>query len=165
MGWYDAWAEALSSEQITYLGVKRGLDLCVSRNLIWPPSLPEFIALCRPPIHAETAYREAIVQIYQRELGRDSWSHPAIYFAAQSVTFFDLKQLTYQQIRGRWIAALEKQLAQKSWDLIPSSTKMLSSACEKPTQRTQRECDTRASYVLSMRQALAKQNPPMRKSI
>ena len=58
----------------------------------WPPTLPEFCALCRPPaqtVNHEAAFYEAIRGIEHRQRGEvGQWSNRAIYWAAQDVTPF-----------------------------------------------------------------------------
>ena len=98
--------------------IRRGLDGC--RDLKFPPTLPEFLALCRPPIEPHTAFMEAMRNLRERDLGRNpAWSHPAIYWAAVEVTHYDMRQSTYSAIRGRWERALADQLRHRAWPDIP----------------------------------------------
>lgn len=98
--------------------IRRGLDGC--RDLKFPPTLPEFLALCRPPIEPHTAYIEALRNLHARDLGENpEWSHPAVYWAAVEVTHFDLRQHTYAAIRARWERALSDQLRLRAWPPIP----------------------------------------------
>lgn len=43
----DLWSTALSA--LSGEAVKAGLHACLTSGEAWPPSLPEFVALCRPP--------------------------------------------------------------------------------------------------------------------
>jgi hypothetical protein len=98
--------------------IRRGLDGC--RDLRFPPTLPEFLALCRPPIEPHTAFMEAMRNMRERDLGRNpAWSHPAIYWAAVEVTHYDMRQSTYSAIRSRWERALADQLRHRCWPDIP----------------------------------------------
>lgn len=98
--------------------IRRGLDGC--RALKFPPTLPEFLALCRPPIDAHAAFTEAIDNLAKREHGQNpAWSHPGIYWAAQAVGVFDLKQSTYAAIKPRWERALADQMSRREWAPIP----------------------------------------------
>ncbi len=98
--------------------IRRGLDGC--RDLKFPPTLPEFIALCRPPLEPHTAFMEAMRNMHARDLGQNpEWSHPAVYWAAVEVTHYDMRQTTYSAIRARWERALADQLRQREWPVIP----------------------------------------------
>lgn len=100
--------------------IRRGLDGC--RDLKFPPTLPEFLGLCRPPIEPHTAFMEAMRNMRERDLGRNpAWSHPAIYWAAVEVTYYDMRQSTYSAIRVRWERALADQLRQRTWEPIPQA--------------------------------------------
>ena len=98
--------------------IRRGLDGC--RELKFPPTLPEFITLCRPPIEPHTAFMEAMRNMRARDLGQNpEWSHPAIYWAAVEVTYYDMRQSTYSAMKARWERALADQLRQREWPAIP----------------------------------------------
>ena len=100
--------------------IRRGLDGC--RDLKFPPTLPEFMALCRPPIEPHSAYMEAVRNMRERDFGKNpDWSHPAIYWAAVEVTYYDMRQSTYSAIKGRWERALADQLHQRTWAPIPQA--------------------------------------------
>lgn len=89
------------------------------KRLEWPPTLPEFIALCCPPIDYSEALYEAIEQIQRRKEGRDNWSNPAIYWAAVKIGSFDLRNLTHKDLLKRFTTAMEKVLAQESIEPVP----------------------------------------------
>lgn len=84
------------------------------------PTLPEFIELCRPRPDYETAYREAVEQTRLRTEGRDKWSNPAIYWASLRISFFDLMNSSYAQVKQRWITALDEYLSHPSVEPIPA---------------------------------------------
>lgn len=92
------WAEQLGA--FTGEELRRGLD-----NLpTFPPTLPEFKALCRPKPHPEAAFAEAV-----RLIGRlDGWSDCSIFWAAREIGHHDLKAQPYHVLRGRWLDALER---------------------------------------------------------
>jgi len=97
------WAEELidySDEEII-----AGLNSCKTK--IFPPTLPEFLLLCRPPINPETAFYEAITQWENRKSFSDHWSNPAIYYAASKIGN-DLSFITYDKIKFRWINAINQ---------------------------------------------------------
>ncbi|RWA55317.1 hypothetical protein AU476_07355 [Cupriavidus sp. UYMSc13B] len=60
--------------------LRRGSDALMGRP--FPPTLPEFVALCRPGINVDAALYEATQQLRLRAEGKDEWSNPAIYWAA-----------------------------------------------------------------------------------
>jgi hypothetical protein len=89
-------------------------------TLEWPPSLPQFINLCRPKLDAQKAFTEALNGLMARDRGEVGvWSHPAVFWAAVRVGAFDMKNSTYSQIAARWTVALEDELAKKEWKEIP----------------------------------------------
>ena len=106
------WAESLAG----YTGeeIKRGLDACLTRD--WPPTLPEFLKLCRPPMDLVSAYHEAIAQMRNRnselqaERDRELWSDASIFWAAVE-TGSDLTSLSYDKIEKRWQAEITKAKA------------------------------------------------------
>lgn len=98
--------------------LQRGLDALRANK--FPPSLPEFLELCRPGLDPHEAYVEAMRLMPLRGLGQNpEWSHPAIYWAVVHVTHFDMRQTTYAVIKGRWERALAEQLRRGSWPPIP----------------------------------------------
>jgi hypothetical protein len=99
-----AWAEDLagfSGEEL-----KRGIDAL--RTKVWPPTLPEFILLCRPLADSKADYAEACEQMTLRLRGRgeDSWSRPQVYWAAVTIGAHDLNTFGWDQLRARWERAL-----------------------------------------------------------
>lgn len=111
-----AWAEDLSG----YTGdeIKRGVEWCKAQA--WPPSLPEFLKACRPPLDHERAYLEAVEQMRKRTRdGSDAWSNKAIFYAAQAVGAYDLANSTWANIKGRWCKALDEMLAETMLPEIP----------------------------------------------
>jgi len=99
----QAWAEELAE----YGGdeIKRGLEACRSRT--WPPTLPEFLQLCRPLADAREDWAEACEQMALRlRDGSDVWSRPQVYWAALHIGAHDLHTMAYEQCRARWARAL-----------------------------------------------------------
>ena len=74
----------------------------------WPPTLPEFIALCCPPMNVDAALYEAVEQIRKRREGKDVWSKPEIYWAAIKIGEFDLLNVPHGQLVKRFRDALEE---------------------------------------------------------
>jgi hypothetical protein len=103
----------LSREEVT-----KGAQALMT--LEWPPSLPQFINLCRPKLDAQKAFTEALNGLMARDRGEVGvWSHPAVFWAAVRVGAFDMKNSTYPQIQARWRVALEDELAKGDWAEIP----------------------------------------------
>lgn len=101
----QAWSEELAGYSAQE--IKRGLEAC--RTKIWPPSLPEFMLLCRPVADAKTEWAEACEQMRIRLEGKgaDIWSRPHVYWAAVSIGWYDLNSTAWEQIRTRWTKAIE----------------------------------------------------------
>ena len=109
------WAEDLGGFSRDELAA--GIAGCRSRD--WPPTLPEFMKLCRPPIDHQAALLEAIEQMARRESGRDRWSHPAIYWAAVKIGAYDLGRTTLRDLDAEWRKAFGDQMALGQWPEIP----------------------------------------------
>lgn len=101
----QVWATELGS--YSREEIARGVASCSTRD--WPPTLPEFLKLCRPAIDYERAFLEAIEQMRKRESGGDAWSSPAVFWAACTLGS-DLRAHPYQSIKGRWQAALDEAI-------------------------------------------------------
>lgn len=110
------WADEMG--KLTNQELKRGVDALMSQE--WPPSLPQFIKLCRPPIDPLTAYYEAVAGVQARERGEmGEWSSPAIFWASVKVGAFDLKNQAYAAIKGRWETALQDVVNAGGYQPIP----------------------------------------------
>lgn len=115
------WAHELAG----YTGpeIKRGLAGLDSRE--WPPTLPEFKKMCRPPVNEMTGYYEAIAGLEARGKGEfGTWTHPAIYWAANFLRV-DLMSQTYAQVKDRWNAILKSQMERGEWAEIPVARVLL----------------------------------------
>lgn len=115
--WRTAWAEGLCDERVTADEVRTGLRVC-RRQQDWPPSFAEFLRACRPTIDPGAALLEAIEQMARRESGGDTWSHPAIYWAAVKIGSFDLGRKTAKDLDPEWRRAFHEQMARKEWPPI-----------------------------------------------
>lgn len=123
----DQWGGADTDELIAhwarelggYTGpeIKRGLAELDKRD--WPPTLPDFKKLCRPPINELNAYHEAVAGLEARGKGEVGvWSHPAVFWAA-SLLKTDLMGQTYAQVKSKWEQALKGQMERTEWADIP----------------------------------------------
>jgi hypothetical protein len=106
--------------------IRRGLDGC--KGLKFPPTLPEFLQLCRPPPDYQVAYHEAVRELLKRrqpfdrfgnvKTNLDQWSHPSIYWAASTMEHA-LLNLPYPSMKERWKKALDDALAEGRTDVPP----------------------------------------------
>ena len=104
----------MTSEQI-----RRGIVLMETCDL--PPTLPQFIKLCKPVLDPQAAYFEAVAGITAREKGKmGEWSDPAIYWATTVIGAFDLRTQSYAQIRRRWKKALSDAQTHPNAKSIPA---------------------------------------------
>lgn len=111
VGWSHKLAD-LSGDEL-----RRGYQALASRD--WPPTLPEFRGMCRPPLDPESAFNEAVHQMALRDQGRDQWSHPAIYWSAATIGAFDLRNASWSAIKPRWSRVLQAELAKGEWPAVP----------------------------------------------
>lgn len=102
----STWARGIAG--YTREEIKAGVAAC--KALKWPPTLPEFLLLCRPPLNYERAYLEAVEQMAQRAAGSpEQWTNPAFFWAAASLGP-DLKNVQYRTLETRWRYALDKAI-------------------------------------------------------
>ena len=100
----------------------------------YPPSLPQFLNLCRPPIDPIKAYFEAVQGVRDRRDGkRGNWSHPAIFWAAAGMSF-DLINKPQSAVESQWKQRLSEELSKTSWQPIPEIAQRLP---EPPRNREQ----------------------------
>lgn len=116
------WAQELAG--VTADQLRGALESLRTKCPTWPPTLYEFLDLCKPAaakVNHEAAFYEAIRGVEHRKRGEPGqWSNRAIYWAAQDVTPFDVLNQTWPQIRSRWIGALDARLADGDLPEIPA---------------------------------------------
>ena len=145
----QAWAEELAG--FTGDEIKSGIDACKTKS--WPPTLPEFMQLCRPALDKERAYLEAAEQMRIRHsTGEDIWSAPAIYWAASRIGN-DIQTNPYQSMKARWAATLDKVNHEISQGLLANSVPAFEKREELPppgkTSVMQEEAKNRIASVVS----------------
>jgi len=93
-----AWAAALGGLSGQQIAV--GLSALVAGDEKWPPSAPEFRALCEnrnPEAFGlpteDQAFREACRNAHPAMAGAGKWSHAAVYHAAAEAGFHNLNTL------------------------------------------------------------------------
>lgn len=89
-----AWARDLAD--IDPAQIALALERCKDRQ--FPPTLPEFRAMCGSETKSEEA---AFVEAANRWPAHTGWSEPAIYWAAASIGN-DVCKTTWKEIRARW---------------------------------------------------------------
>ena len=147
----QTWSEDLSDLSKDELG--RGMKAC--RDKPFPPTLPEFRKMCRPPIDPEAAYHEAIEQFRRRKDGNDNWSHPAIFWTAIEIGEFDLRNSNWQTMQSRWTSKLKSTLEKRDLPEIPPRREAL----PEPGQTTpDRERVTRHIDALKAKLSMGKSN-------
>jgi hypothetical protein len=113
----NAWADGLTG--LSHDDLKRGKDSLRSRA--WPPTLPEFVALCQPYLDPVVAYHEACLQGPRRERGEEEhWSHPAIYWAWVGIGAHALTHQSYEQLKKRWEEALMRHASDPALLPVPA---------------------------------------------
>lgn len=110
-----AWAEDLADMSKDELA--RGVSAC--RDAKFPPTLPEFRALCRPPLDYEAAFLEAVEQMRLRDEGRDKWTSAVVYWAAVRLGR-DMQNAPYAALKGRWHVAVDAAAAQVAAGELPA---------------------------------------------
>ena len=123
--WVEDLAEFSPSE------ITAGVNACKSRE--WPPTLPEFIRLCRPSTDYERAFYDAVDQMARRDRGEDEWPSPAIYWAAVSIGK-DLRDRSYPELRTRWAKAVDDAIAAVRSGSRPDSVPARTVAISAPGQ-------------------------------
>lgn len=121
----SVWAERIRSSRMNFGEIKRGLQNAQHVGG-FPPGWPEFYQLCRPMPNIDEAMAEAMQQIPLRSEGKDQWSHPAIYWAASKVGFFEMMNRggnarQGETVRQRFADALRKAIAEDMPAVPPAS--------------------------------------------
>lgn len=120
----EAWNQMLAG--FTEAEARVGIVACLSRD--WPPTLPEFIRLCRPWMTPEVAFHDAVTGMTARRRGEiGNWAHPAIYWAAVAVGTHDLLNCGYAVLKSRWERAFGDEMARGQWHPVPTPAPALPS--------------------------------------
>lgn len=126
--WFDQWADtpAAVMEEVwrtelqgfSKSEIEAGVAAC--RNLPWPPTLPQFLKLCRPEIDAEFAWKVAGEGMRARQTGEmGNWPDPCIYWAASRFGPFEVLNEPLAKHRVSWVAELDRARNQKAKGLLP----------------------------------------------
>lgn len=112
--WALEWSQEFVRHGIAPQMVMTAIERCVVEYVDWPPSLPQFIAMCRPKVDYEQAFHDAVRQMHKRQLADpadpDHWPMPAVYWAAVDFGQYELRQASYGQAAARWKRLLDKRM-------------------------------------------------------
>lgn len=109
----ELWQSALAG--ISADELKRGLDGCLKSGNGWPPELPVFRAMCRPPRDPEHEFERAAYILGCQPI---NWKGDAVLYAAvRAVGAFDVRTRPYTgSLKSRWEKALRDA---ESRDILP----------------------------------------------
>lgn len=103
------------------------------RNKPFAPTLPEFVALCRPPIDYEATFLEVVEQASLRESGRDVWSRPAVFWASTRLGT-EIRSLPYSAVKVRWKTELDRAIKAVQSGELPNEVPPHRGALPSPEQ-------------------------------
>lgn len=115
----EVWSLRLRDERMTRQELLSALAIMGDKHPTWPPTLDEFLALCRPPVDHESAFYEAVEQMPKWSSGRAVFSNSAVYWAAVRIGN-DIQRQPYHHIAGRWKAAIDKAVDDMRSGVLPS---------------------------------------------
>ena len=127
--WFEQWADTPQSvmeevwrselQGFSNAEIEDGVAAC--KKLKWPPTLPEFLNLCRPDIDAGFAWKLAGDSMRARQRGEmGNWPDPCIYWAATRLGPFEVMNEPLAKHRVSWVAELERARAEKAKGLLPA---------------------------------------------
>lgn len=123
--WRDECERIFEEEGITLAQIGDGLRTCRKLYRDWPPSVPQLIDACKPPVDTAAAYHEAVAGMEARGRGEvGHWSHPAIFWAASKLGR-ELMTMPSAHIREKWAATLKRQLELGQWEPVPMAREAL----------------------------------------
>lgn len=99
-----AWRQELRG--LTAAELQAGMDGCRTRP--WPPTLPEFLLLCRPPLNPQVAWLRAQEGCRERDAGRIGFTDARIFEAYRRMASeVRAGQACFGATLARWTAMLE----------------------------------------------------------
>lgn len=98
-----AWAIAFKAARLTPSQVRTGLTR--ASQLRAPPTVGEFIELCRPDLPTPEAAQAEALAWWRGEPVEESWSHPVVGVAAAAVGPWTARHMTQRELDQRWRAA------------------------------------------------------------
>lgn len=124
------WSEDLAD--LSGAEIARGLAAC--RDHKYPPGVADFRALCRPQLDYSASLQEAVEQMAKRADGADTWSHPAIYWAAASIGSYEMLNRSTKELEPLWRRAFVAQMAKGEWPAIPKRAPALPAPGQQHTE-------------------------------
>lgn len=112
--------------------IRRGLEACLKSGNGFPPALPVFRAMCKPPRDAEHEFERAAFILGCQPI---NWQGDRVLYAAvRAVGGFDIRTRPYTgSLKSRWERALRDA---ESRDILPEPPKPPAALLvEKPTDR------------------------------
>lgn len=105
--WSDVWMEAFQKNAISPEHIRDALSACQDKYK-FPPSLPEFLSLCKYGGKSpEQLYNIAVLEMDKRRRFKEqNWPSKGIFWAASALGD-DLMTVPYKQIEARWLNYLE----------------------------------------------------------
>ena len=96
--------------------IAAGVEACKSKE--WPPTLPEFIKLCRPD-RSEEAFRRAINIVSVVGETRDYDSDNVLYWSIQRFGAYELRQTTWDRAKQSWKEIYSKCVDENRRGMLP----------------------------------------------
>lgn len=98
------WAEELAAYSKDEIAA--GVAGCRGRD--WPPTLPEFLKLCRPPIDAAVAWHRAQLGARERADGKPGFTSPVLFEAYRRMAYEIGRGEAYNKHADAWKAVLQQ---------------------------------------------------------
>lgn len=137
------WSQALagySAEEI-----RRGLDACLMRD--WPPTLPEFLKLCRPPMDPVRLWYEAQQAAKERDEGKPgAWPAPFVFHAYRDMAW-EVRSGEYAKHGERWRLALDRAKAAVERGELPNEVPLPAERLPEPAPLTRAQAAERAKAI------------------
>jgi hypothetical protein len=91
--------------------------------------------MCRPSVDERQSFLEAVEQMQRRQRGEDKWSSPVVYWAAAKLGN-DIHSHTPEQMRSRWIKALDDARNDIAAGKLPNAVPQRLDALPAPGEQT-----------------------------
>lgn len=123
-----ALAEGLARRRVGRELVDAGLGRIEAEGAEWPPlEVPRLLRYFSAVLDYEAAFveaqRHAVARLYGKVVPPEVWSHPAVYWAADRLGWFEVRNASWAQIGRRWSVMLDEVLAWGEWppirDVLP----------------------------------------------
>lgn len=134
-----ALAEAMAGRQVSRELVDIGLQRIQAEGGEWPPlEVPRLMRYFSPVPDYEAAFAEAqnhaFARLYGEGFSPEAWSHPSVYWAADRLGWFEVRNSSWVQVKQRWPRVLEEVLAWGCWPVprkaLPEESKLQTRAVQ-----------------------------------